>query len=88
MIPLAYKEIKFYEKQKVCNICKKEFRDHHKNKKKVRDHCPYTEKFIGPAHSICNLRYQVPKKIPIVFHNGSTYDYNFEIKKLVEEFEG
>ena len=57
MIPLAYKEIKFYEQQKVCHICKKEFRDHDKNKKKVRDHCPYTGKFIGPAHSLCHLRY-------------------------------
>ena len=23
------------------------------------------------------LRYKVPKEIPIVFHNGSTYDYHF-----------
>ena len=28
------------------------------------------------------------KEIPVVFHNGSTYDYHFIIKKLVEEFEG
>ena len=28
------------------------------------------------------------KKIPIVFHNGSTYDYHFVIKKLAEEFKG
>ena len=26
--------------------------------------------------------------MPIVFHNGSNYDYHFIIKKLVEEFEG
>ena len=25
-------------------------------------------------------------KIPIVFHNGSNYDYNFIIKELAEEF--
>ena len=42
----------------------------------------------GAAHNICNLRYTVPKKIPIVFHNGSTYDYHFVVKKLVKEFEG
>ena len=28
------------------------------------------------------------KKIPIVFHNGPTYDYHFAIKKLAEEFKG
>ena len=39
------------------------------------------------AHSECNLRYKVPKEIPAVFHNGSTYDYNFIIKKLAEETE-
>ena len=53
---------------------------------KVRDHCHYTGKFRGAAHNICNLRYNTPKKIPIVFHNGSTYDYHFVIKKLAEEF--
>ena len=35
---------------------------------------------------MCNLRYNTPKKIPIVFHNGSTYDYHFVTKKLAEEF--
>ena len=28
------------------------------------------------------------KKFPIGFHNGSTYDYHFVIKKLAEEFKG
>ena len=37
---------------------------------------------------MCNLRYKVPKEIPIVFHNGSTYDYHFLIKELVKEFDG
>ena len=27
------------------------------------------------------------KKIPIVFQNGSNYDYHFIIKELAEEFE-
>ena len=58
-----------------------------KTRKKVRDHCHYTRKFRGAAHSVCSLRYKVPKEIPIVFHNGSTYDYHFIIKKLAKEFE-
>ena len=40
------------------------------------------------AHSECNLRYKMHKEIPVVFHNGSTCDYHFIIKKLAEEFEG
>ena len=90
MIPLTDKENKFYKKQKVCYICKKEFSSDDNGKKycKVRDHCHYTRKFRGVAHNICNLRYKTPKKIPIVFHNGSIYDYHFIIKQLVKELEG
>ena len=58
-----------------------------KIRKKVRDHCHYTGKFRGAAHSECNLRYKVPEEIPVVFHNGSAFDYHFIIKKLAKEFE-
>ena len=51
---------------------------------KVRDHCHYTEKYRGAPHNICNLRYKKPKEIPVVFHNGSKYDYHFIMKKLSE----
>ena len=37
---------------------------------------------------ICNLRYKTPKEIPVVFHNGSTYDYPFIIIELSKKFEG
>ena len=29
----------------------------------------------------------MPKEIPVVFHNDSTYDYQFVIKELVKEFD-
>ena len=90
LIPLTDKETESYEKQKVCHICKKNctdenykntFKLHHK----VRDHCHYTGKFRGAAHNICNLRYKTPKEIPVVFHNGSAYDYHFKIKQLAKD---
>ena len=56
--------------------------------KKVKDHCHYTGKFRGAAHSICNLRYKVQREIPVKIHNGSKYDYHFIIKELAEEFKG
>ena len=87
IIILTPVEKKDYDDQKVCYICKNKF-DNDDNDKKVRDHCHYTGKYRGAAHNICNLRYKIPKEIPIVFHNGSTYDYHFIIKELVKEFEG
>ena len=69
---------------------KKKLRTDNNNKKyhKVKDHCHYTGKYRGAAHDICNLRYKTRKEIPVVFYNGSTYDYHFIIKELAEEFEG
>ena len=77
-----------YENAKICYICKEKFEDKYLKDKycKVRDHCHYTGEYRGAAHSICNLKYSVPKKIPTVFHNGSNYDYRFIIKELTEEF--
>ena len=57
-----------------------------KKHSKVRYHCPDTGEHRGAEHGICTLKYSVPKKIHIVFHNESNYDYNFIIKKFTEEF--
>ena len=83
MTPLTKEEEDNYNKENICYICKKEF-----NNDKVRDHCHFTGKYRGAAHNTCNLRYKIPKNIPIIFHNGSTYDYQFIIKELASEFEG
>ena len=88
MIPLTKNEEENYNNQKVCYICKKEFDKSDKKHYKVRDHCHYTGKYRRAAHNICNLRYKIPKEMPIIFRNGSTYDYHFIIKELVKEFEG
>ena len=94
MMPLTEEETKPDEKQKVCHICKKEFSTDKGNKNefklyhKVRDHCHYTGKLRETAHSICNLKHKTPKENPVVFHNGSTYDYHFIIKQLAKEFAG
>ena len=57
-----------------------------KKNRKVIDHCHCTGKYRGAAHSICNLKYILPKKASIVVHNGSNYGYQFIIKELAEEF--
>ena len=56
-----------------------------KKHQKGTDHSHYTGKFRGAVHSICNLRYKVPKNLPIVIHSAS-YDTHFLINQLAKEF--
>ena len=51
-----------------------------KNLVKLVDHCHYTDEYRGAVHSICNLKYSIPKLW--------NYDYHFIIKKVAEELEG
>ena len=88
MIPLTKKEKGSHHIQRRYIHKKKLSGDDNNKKYKVRDHVHYTGKYRGAAHDTCTLRYKIPKEIPVVFHNGSTYDYHFLIKELVEEFEG
>ena len=47
-----------------------------------------TLKNLEAAYSICNLRHKTPKEIPVVFHNGSTYNCYFIINQLAKQFKG
>ena len=88
------KKMIFGEKEKArfneeteCWICKGEFDDTpnengYKKNKKVRDHCHFTGRYRGAAHSLCNLNYKKPNFIPVVFHNLSGYDSHLFIKNL------
>ena len=76
--------------EKFVIFVKKEIEDKHAKYKtycKVRDHYHYTGEYSGAAHIICNLKYNLAKEIPIVFRNGSNYDFHFIIKELTERFE-
>ena len=89
MLPSTRKELKSFIDADVCYICRIIFLkklSKNMNYQKVRDHCHYTGKYRGAARSICNLKFNVPSEIPVVFHNGSNYDYNFIIKELANEF--
>ena len=86
---LTEEEKESYENQELCHICDKEFcTNNNKEMRKVRDHCHYTGKYRGAAHSNCNLNYKIVKEISVLFHNGSIYDYHFIIKDLARTFEG
>ena len=49
---------------------------------KVRDYSHYTGGYRGAMHSMCNLKYSVPKNVPTAFCNGSNYGCHFIIKEL------
>ena len=87
---MQQKEKKIHRRQKHVIYAKKRFStdDNNKRHHKVKDHCHYTGKYRGVAHDVCNLRCKIPKEIPLVFQNGSAYDYHFIIKDLAETFEG
>ena len=91
MQPLTEEKLKLYQDAMAYYICRKRVpkkfaKD--KNYRKSSDHCHFTGKCKGAAHSICNLRFNVPNKIPVVFHNGSNYDYHFIINELANKSEG
>ncbi|KAL4135464.1 hypothetical protein QTP88_007070 [Uroleucon formosanum] len=73
----AVKKLKLYEDK-----LKNEIENKNKNMQKVRDHDYLTGEYRGVAHSICNLNYQNPRFIPIVFHNLSGYDAHLFIKEF------
>ena len=93
MTELADDEKEHHKNSKRCFLCNKRFSNNknseqYKNFCKVRDHDDYTGKYRGAAHSICNLQYKIPNEIPVVFHNGSNYDYHFIINQLAKGVDG
>ena len=72
--PLTKKKLKLCDSQENCYICKKnkQTEDKYGNDKKYRkvgDHCHYIGKYRCVVHSICNLRYSIPKESSVIFNN-------------------
>ena len=69
----------YHETNNTCHICSKTCIN------KVRDHCHETGKYIGPECKICNLRYKQQNFIPVIFHNGSGYDFILLYSELFKQ---
>ena len=83
MEPLTDEEKNEYREARVCHLCRKRFEVSQSiGDRKVRDHCHYTGKYRGAAHSSCNLAHRIPKHVPVVFHNLSNYDAHIIIREL------
>ena len=85
MKKLSIKQQILYDNATRCHICKNRFGTT-KNFIEVRDHDHYTGNYRGATHSIFNLRYFSQTDIPVVFYNGSKYDFNLIITELANEF--
>ena len=85
MKPLTKSQIKEYKRASKCHICFKPFSE---KKRRVRDHCHYSGLYRGAAHSSCNLKYKIPKYIPVVFHNLAGYDAHLFIRELAKHVTG
>ena len=73
-------------KCKICYICKDKAGDKHAKDikyQKIRVIVIIVKLFI----IICYLKNSILKEVSVVCHNGSSYDYHFIIKELLEEFE-
>ncbi|XP_067126115.1 uncharacterized protein [Centruroides vittatus] len=78
-INMTAKDEKHFQNTNICHICDGEI---YGDKDKVRDHDHLTSKYRGPAHNLCNLKYQNPNFIPVFIHNLTGYDAHLFVKEL------
>ncbi|CAB4003653.1 Gastrula zinc finger [Paramuricea clavata] len=60
-----------------CSICGNDLGDD-----RVRDHDHVTGMFRGAAHNMCNLKYRITWKVPVVFHNLRGYDSHLIMQEI------
>ena len=67
---MSEKEEGLFQQSNSCWIWKKLIDN---DEEKVRDHCHVTGKFRGAAHWDCNIKFQLTKKVTVIFHNLRGY---------------
>jgi hypothetical protein len=76
MVITPKQEVEF-QGAKDCSICGKEL-----GEDRVRDHDHVTGMDRGAAHNICNLKYRITWKVPVVFHNLRGYDSHLIMQEI------
>ena len=51
---------------------------------KILEHNHWTNKYRGAACKSCNAKEGKSKRVPVIFHNGSRYDFHFLIEELLK----
>jgi hypothetical protein len=75
-------ELAHFQASKNCYLCGGEFNSAEKNLSPVKDHCHYSNTFLGAAHDICNIRRRQQTRIPVFVHNFKNYDAHFILHSL------
>lgn len=70
-----------YDSENICCLCKIVLSN---VSEKVRHHCHFTGKYIGAAHSECNILARRSKIFPVICHNMSKYDLHLFLKNLAD----
>jgi len=83
MLPLTFEQEQSFRNAQVCHMCKKSF---HLLNPKVRDHCHVSGLYIGAAHSMCNIKRQQRRFLPVLFHNLRKYDMHHIMKHAIHNF--
>ncbi|CAB3989883.1 Gastrula zinc finger, partial [Paramuricea clavata] len=76
MVITPEEEAEFW-KTRNCSICGNDL-----GEDRVRDHDHVTGLYRGAAHNICNLKYRITWKVPVVFHNLRGYDSHLIIQEI------
>jgi hypothetical protein len=74
---MTWSDNRAFETASNCHICNDKF-----DCDKVHDHDHLTGRYRGAAHKQCSLKYQVHKKIPVIFHNLRGFDSHIIVKNL------
>ena len=76
---MSQEEECFFQQINSCWICKKLI---NLDDEKVRDHCHVTGKFRRASHRSCNIKFQLTKKNPVLFHNFKGYGSHLIFSEL------
>ena len=53
----------------------------------MKYHCYFTGKCRSACHSVCNLRYAIPRESLVVIQKRSNYSDHLVVKQLTNEYE-
>ena len=83
LIKMSRKDEEDYNSSAKCHLCLEQiYPDSNRMYQKVRDHCHFTGKYCGAAHSTCNLKARKPDFIPTLFHNLEGYNEHLFLPSL------